>query len=84
MALKDDFSPCGICPSPELKRCAFSTLSLALLSGRTLGSSKAERPFGFDREKACGALSQVIESRVAPAICERGRDEKQESRLLVL
>lgn len=78
MALKDEFSPRGICPGPELKRRAFYTLSLAVLSGRPLASSKAERHSGLGskREKACGAMLQVIESRVAPAICERVRDEK--------
>lgn len=39
--LKDELSPCGICPSPELKRHAFHTLSPEALSGRPLVSGKA-------------------------------------------
>lgn len=41
VALQDELNPCGICPSPELKRHAFHTLSPEALRGRPLGSGKA-------------------------------------------
>lgn len=75
LALEDELTPCGICPSPKLKRHAFHTLSPEALSGR---------PFGLgNQEKACGAMSQLTVSRVAPAPWGRVGTGSQECSLRI-